>query len=456
LINNPSPSRTGHFLLLPVSLRQRLALGLGLLLLFAGLTLNWRNSQLRGEDFAHPFVISKSILERFDIYNASAAELPAVYQKYANSDKFVPWGIFYPPSSGVAFLPLALLPYEIAKALYFILSTAALLGGTYRLMQLFTQGLQFGTRVLILGAVLCSAGSRWGFFYLQPAPLVFGLLGLFLWELDKRRSVRAFAICTLVIFLKFTLFLPFAGLALIRGRLLQVAAAVTACALANVVGFALIGGMEAVNGYRANMTVFERADQVNYPDFRAPTSMQRLDWPYLLNAISPDLPRSQIIAMLLTALFAAWLFWELYRARRFAEEPGTTVAFLGPLVSFSLLCVYHHHYDAVALLGPVIVYLGRPAEPGDRLLILLFVTPVILFVGFWPIEKSQQLVEAFLGEGPVVGLKLIGTCCVNFAFGASLVLLHRYIDRRRAGSLTPQLLEVAVAPKHWWPRYSSK
>jgi hypothetical protein len=392
--------------------------------------LNWRNSQLRGEDFSHVFVISKSILERFDIYNATAPEVQSAYRNYTNTDMFVPWGIFYPPSSGVALLPLALLPYEIAKGLFFILSTAVLLGGTYRLMQLFTDGLQLGTRVLILGAVMCSAGARWGFFYLQAAPLVFGLLGLFLWELDRKRSVRAFAISTLVIFLKFTLFLPFAGLALIRGRLLLVAVVVATWAMANVVGFALIGGMEAINGYRANMTLFERPDQLNYPDFRAPNSMQRLDWPYLLNALSPDLPRSQIIAMFLTALFTVWLLWEFYRVRRFADEPGTTVAFLGPLVSFSLLCVYHHHYDAIALLGPVLLYLGRPAESNDRLLILLFVTPVILFVGLWQLEKSQQLVEAFLGEGSAAGLKLIGTCCVNLAFGVSLVLLHRFIDRR--------------------------
>jgi hypothetical protein len=415
---------------LPVSHRQRLALGLGLMLLCAGLVLNWRNSQLRGEDFGHLFIISKSLLQRFDIYNATAAQLPAVYWNYINTDFFIPWGIFNLPSSGVALLPLALLPYEIAKVLYFILCTVVLLLGTYRLMELFTNGLQFGTRVLILGAVLCSSGARWGFFYLQAAPLVFGLLGLFLWELDKKRSGRAFAIGTLVILLKFTLFIPFAGLALIRGRLFLVAAVVAAWGLTNVVGFAWVGGMEAVNGYRANMTLFERPDQLNYPDFRAPNSMQRLDWPYLLNALSPDLPRSQMIAMLLSVLSAAWLLWEFYRVRRFADEPDTTVAFLGPLVSLSLLCVYHHHYDAIALLGPVILYLGRPAEPNDRLPILLFVTPVILFVGLWQLEKSQQLVEAFFGEGSAIGLKLVGTLCVNIAFGASLVLLRRFTDRR--------------------------
>jgi hypothetical protein len=434
LINHPTPSQAGH-LLLPVSLQQRLALLLGVLLLCVGFMLNWRNSQLRGEDFGHLFVISKSILERFDIYNATAAELPAVYKDYMNSEHFVPWGIFNLPSSGMALLPLVWLPYEIAKVLYFVVSTAVLLGGTYRVMQLFTAGLQFGTRVLILGAVLCSSGARWGFLYLQAAPLVFGLLGLFLWELDKQRSVRAFAICALVILIKFTLFLPFAGLALIRGRLLLVVAVATTWALANVVGFALVGGIDAVHGYLANMTLFERSDQLNYPDFRAPNSMPRLDWPYLLNALSPDLPRSQTIAMLLTAFFAAWLLWEFYRVHRFSDEPGATVVFLGPLISLSLLCVYHHHYDAIALLGPVLLYLGRPADPRDRHLIFLFVAPVILFVGFWPVEKLQQLVQPFFGEDGARGLKLAGACCVNFAFGVSLVLLHRYIDRRCAVQL---------------------
>jgi hypothetical protein len=427
LINNSFPSRAGHPLLLPDSLLQRLALGLGLLLLCAGLVVNWR--QLRSEDFGHVFVIGKSILERFDIYNATTAERLAAYWNYTNYDT-IPHGIFYPPSSGVALLPLALLPYGIAKALFFILSAAVLFGGVYRLMQLYTPALQFGTRILILGAVFCSSGARWAFLDLQVAPLVFGLLGFFLWELDRQRSARAFAICTLVICLKFTLFPPFAAFALIRGRPLLVAAVVMAWVLTNVVGFGLIGGMDAVNGYRANMTVFEHPDQVNYPDFRAPTSMQRLDWPYLLNALTPNLARSRIIAMFLTALSTAWLLWEIYRVRRFANEPGTTAAFFGPLICLSLLSVYHHHYDAIALLGAVIIYLGRPAEPSDRPLILLFAAPIIFYVGFWPVQKSQTLVEAFLGEGNAAWLKLVGTLCVNLAFGASLVLLRRFVDRR--------------------------
>jgi hypothetical protein len=202
--------------------------------------------------------------------------------------------------------------------------------------------------------------------------------------------------------------------------------------LANVIGFGLMGGMEAIEGYRASMAVFERPDELNYPDFRVPTSMQRLDWPYLLNAISPDLYRSKIIAMFLTALSAVWLILQFYRARSFANELDITAAFLGPLVCLSLLCVYHHHYDVIPLLGPVIIYLGRRVEPRDWLPIFFFVAPAILFAGLFPVDRSQRLVEAVFGEGSSAGLKLVGTVCMNIAYVASLVLLHRCINRRTA------------------------
>lgn len=98
----------------------------------------------------------------------------------------------------------------------------------------------------------------------------------------------------------------------------------------------------------------------------------------------------------------------MYRARRFAHERETTVAFLAPLICLSLLCVYHHHYDAIALLGPIIVYFGRPSGPRDRPLILLIAALIIMYVGFWPVDKSQKLVEVLLGEGNASGLKLVG------------------------------------------------
>jgi Glycosyltransferase family 87 len=413
------------------TLQQRAALALGLLLLLVGLVTNWRNSQMRGEDFGHIFIISKSLLKGFDIYTAAPAEFPKIYREYLNSD-WVPWGIFNPPSVGIALLPLAWLPYETAKVLYFFLSVTVLLAGVWRLMQLFTKDFKFHTRLLVLGAIFCSSGSRWGFFYLQAAPLIFGLLGLLLWELDKRREMRVFAICTLAILLKFTLFLPLAGVAFLKGRVLLLAAVGVAWVSANVVGFALLGGMKAVAGYRTNMAAFEQPDQLNYPDYRAPNSMQRLDWPYLLNAFSPDLPRSQILATVLSVLFVAWLIWEMYRAWRFAGETETVAAFLGPFVCLSMLCVYHHHYDAIALLAPVLVYVGRPAQRCDAKYIFLFVAPMVLFVGLWPIERSQKLVEFFLGAGNANWLKLVGTYCINLAFAASLVLLHRYISRREA------------------------
>ena len=56
--------------------------------------------------------------------------------------------------------------------------------------------------------------------------------------------------------------------------------------------------------------------------------------------------------LLLGRLLLAWLFLQAHRCRKFADETETAVAFLGPLVCLSLLSVYHHHYDAIALFGP--------------------------------------------------------------------------------------------------------
>lgn len=150
---------TGTRRVLLSSPQQRLALGLGLLLLFVGSVINWRIRQVRGDDLGH---VSYSILDNFDIYSASDSELAAAYRRYFGSDATTPWGIFDPPSSGVALIPLAFLPFQIGKGLYFVLSSLILLGGAYRLIQLFADGFNIGTRVLFLGryfAVRAPAGA---------------------------------------------------------------------------------------------------------------------------------------------------------------------------------------------------------------------------------------------------------------------------------------------------------
>jgi hypothetical protein len=93
------------------------------------------------------------------------------------------------------------------------------------------------------------------------------------------------------------------------------------------------------------------------------------------------------------------------------------------------LSVYHHHYDAISLFGPLIVYVLGPWKY-DRRLIALFAVPVILFAGVYQVAEVQKVFDDLFGQGSSVISKLFGVVSVNVAFLASLLLLSDFIRRR--------------------------
>lgn len=408
----------------------RLALILGLALLIAGIGINLWKSQVRGEDFGHMLVVGKSFVEGLNVYTVE--DLQSVYRDFTGTDSYTPWGVFYTPSSGMALLPLTFLPYQLAKITWFVLACGVLLGGVWQLMRVFVPDMATGYRVLVLGALMCTSAARWGFFYMQAAPLLFGLLCFFVVALHRKHAGIAFAIGAFAICLKFTLILPFMGMALLKKRLVMIIAICFIWGLVNVAGFARMGGMAAVSGYQEQMTRFNQVDQLNYPDFREPNSMQRTDWPYLLNAPKVAIERSQMIGHVLSVLALFWLCFQMYRLRDRVDDPTTEIMMLGPLVCLSLLSVYHHHYDSIALFGPLIGYLALPNRKEHLGWIGAFSVPVVLFAGIYQIQQFQVAVDAVFGEGSSIYLKLMGVVCVNIAFIASLVLLQKHVNRASA------------------------
>jgi hypothetical protein len=343
---------------------------------------------------------------------------------------WVPWGVFYTPSAGAVSLPLILLPFDLAKTALFLLSCAVLLAGGNMLLQLVFPRWHLGYRVLLLGALMSASATRWAFLYMQTAPLIFGLLCMFVVALHRRRFTLAFITSAVALCLKVTLGLPFLGLAIVQRRYALAAAIAAAWLVVNGLGFVRLGGVDAVRGYLLNMARFEQADQVNYPDFRVVSSMARLDWPYLLNALNPDIQRSALLGTLLSAASVGWLLWQSWRCRRFADDIRTTAAFLGPVVCLSLLSVYHHHYDAISLLAPAIVYLSQPGTH-DRRLVALFVMPTILFAGLHQVGNVEVLAEQLFGGGALV--KLLGVATVLVTFAVSLIMLEQYVRRQASG-----------------------
>jgi hypothetical protein len=408
---------------------RRTALVLGIVLLVASSVINARATITRGEDFDSLYVVGRSLLLGFDVYQV--VDLSSVFRDMKGADGGAPWGLFYPPSLGVFVLPVSLLPFSLAKMTWALLLWVVLLTGVNKLLRMAAPNLPFGYRLLILGGIMSTSVVRWGFISLQPAPLIFGLLGFYMDALARGRTWLAVAIAAPVVCLKFTLALPFLGLAFVQRRYGVIVAAIAVTVVVMAVGFARLGGMDAIAGYQNNMARIEAPDQLNYPDFRAPNSMQRLDWPYLLNAFGPDLPRSNAVGLLLTVAAGAWLLWEWRRARDFAREPRVAAAFLGPLVCLSLLSVYHHHYDAIALLGPCIIYVAQFARH-DSKLVMLYVVPVVLYAGLFEAAQFQSILGESFGPESASYLKLVGVVCVNIAFGASLLLLRNFLRLRRA------------------------
>jgi hypothetical protein len=420
-----------HRLVLP-----RLALALGVLLIAFGLKINWAYTSVGGQDFGHSYVIGASILHGLDVY--TAPDLATVYRQFEGSDDNTPWGVFNNPSAGIAVLPLALLPLHTAQIVFFVLSGSAVLGGVYSLTRLVAPGMAPGYVALILGLIVCAAATRWAFLYLQAAPLAFGLLGFYVVALERRRSLLALALAAVVLCLKITLGLPFIGLALLQRRWMLLASLTAIWIVANGLGFLRLGGLDAVQGYQVNMARLEQAGQANYPDFREVGSMMRLDWPYLLNAISPDLPRSDAIGKFLSGAAIVWLFWQLRRSRFAPNTLAKTTAFLGPLVCLSLLSVYHHQYDAIPLFAPAVIYvLDYLRHPGrvDGRLVALYLVPVVLFAGVYPMEQAPVAVDRLFGVGSGNVLQLIGVVSVLIAFIASLLLLNAYIRLHKDGSV---------------------
>ena len=172
--------------------------------------------------------------------------------------------------------------------------------------------------------------------------------------IDEDKYVAAFAITTFVLVFKFTVALPFVGLLLIRGRWREVVVVVAIAGLAQVAGFARVGGTTAFSMYTQGVAGLETLGSINTPNPWDPMSSPRLDWTYLYTGLigSPEIGRrvSQATAVRASSLLS-WLAWRV----RDRLDTCETATILLALSCFGVLCVYHHHYDVSATLVPLMI-----------------------------------------------------------------------------------------------------
>lgn len=397
---------------------------LGIFALIVGLTISVL-SVVRvgggGLDFPVLYETGRGIAFGTDVYTSFDAEY------YRARYTVTQYGMFYPPSTGVAVLPLALLPYGVAKWSFTVLTLVVVIFGVRELFRLRPGAVGPSAWYIAAAVVLASAAMRWGAMLLQVAPLVFGLLCLFIAALHRARPRLAIGIAMFVLCLKVTLAPPFLGLLLVYRKFGAVFAMVTAWIGINAFGFWRFGP-GSFAGYRSNVAVLEDINQISSPDPWRPVALPRLDWVSLGYGLTGNLPLSRILSAGLAVGFGLWIFREWLRGSP-ALTPRNTALFLPALVCLSSCGMYHHQYDAVMFFAPVFITwicLERRVTPA-----LVLCAPLVLMILALPIGKVQDLLEHSLGLFGVGLLKLSFPVAFTLAMiGSTLHLSSHALDKR--------------------------
>jgi hypothetical protein len=410
----------------------------GLLVLAGGLLGNCWSAfrQGGGSDVYVLHMMGRGILDGVNVYDWHT-QLESFTRTYSMGPQP---GVFYPPSTGFAVLPFSLLPVRVLPVAWLAIVLAVAVAGVRRLVLFLKPGANWP---LVAGIVLLLASTRWGTTHLQGAPLVMGLLGLFVPAAARREFRTAFPIAAFVVAFKFTLALPFAGLFLLRRQWLAVLSLGAIFVGLNALGFYLLGGSDAISAYRSNMAVVEAIDNINTPDPWVAFAPPRLDWSYLLFGLTRSLLASKVLAVATSAVLLVYLYVKAGRLSRPSGEFDPTY-FMMPLVCLALLSVYHHHYDLVLATVPVLIAWLSAPERGPAL--RPYSLPLLVIMAVVPIGVMQNLLGQRSSD------LYIGLFHLAFPLALTLALVDSLLDVRRLtpGGMDPgrrQALEQRTPPQ---------
>lgn len=401
----------------------------GGVLLALGIAGLWR--VCHGADFPQLYVASRLWMERREMY------APGVFRQ--GIIDYVPSGLkyyqeacklYYPPSAAILMVPLALFPFEVAKALAFAISVVALFYGMWRMLDLFAPNMRLSGRIGVF-AILCQTITlRWAMESLQSAPLTMGLLALFLVASQKKRNLAIAWTSLVVCALKPILGIPFLALMLIQRRFRLAILTALILVVFNLVGFLPVGGGSAIRDYRQNIATLDECE-CNNPDPYNALSTERTDWVYLLNAIQPNQTLSKSISRLLALVALSLLVFEVLRLRDRVFVAEAQALLLAPITCFMLLATYHHPYDSCLLLIPLALYmvqwrsLRRWASAG-----------CFLVLGGWyaAFRPFFHEIGLMLSRGSGMGAlgleRVLGVVFLLLMLVSSLRVLHLYASQK--------------------------
>ena len=430
----------------PSSAKEWLLRALGMVLLVLGVAVGLSRVHAggigAGVDFAVLHVMGVGIARGANVYQQND---PGASRESIAGVAYPPGAmgvVVYPPVTGFAMLPLAVLPFSIAKIIWFVLINATVVLGIRALVRAAAPALGPHAWMIASGVVLLSAAIRWGMMLLQGAPLVLGLLCFFVAALHDKRPGYALAIAVFVTAFKMTLALPFLGLLLLHRRFAAVAISGGTWLMLNVLGFVRMGP-GALAAYQRSAAVFEANDpsNINSPNPWTPVSLPRLDWVSLFYGVTANLSLARMASLACSIAVLLWLVREGFHTRLPLSLWDTTV-FVAPLVCLGSLCVYHHQYDLCLFFAPLLLAVFGSGILRQSAWALALIAPLVFMILLLPIGTAESVAESILGIRGVGLLKLTFPTALTLALAGSLVIL-----RGRAGSPENQALPgVAPAP----------
>lgn len=404
---------------------------LGWVFLSCGAYTCWLASRRIGIDFASLYLLSKGMLTQAPVYRFD-------WQKKTFSEQFggyVPFGLFYPPSTGLSVLPLGVLSYQIAQGVWLSALLFCIIDGTRRLVRAAIPDRSDTLWPWAASFVLFTACIRWGMTMLQGAPLVTAVLAYFIVMLHERRMAIAFLLATWVLCFKMTLALPFLGIFLLYRRYGSVLGALAVYLLLNSIGFIWLGP-GSLREYLANMRIVEDLRSINSPVAWIPASAPRLDWLYLFTAMTGG---KVALARIASGLVSGYVAWRLIQygssVKSDTLSPRNECCFLFAISLLSTACVYHHHYDLSPVMIPLLLLFLTPDSRSILKKNRILLMPLIIYMLFFPIDLSGRLAASIMGQHFGWIVKLAGVVCVSLAQIASLRMFALEDPCDRSGQL---------------------
>jgi hypothetical protein len=360
-------------------------LGTAAFLLLGVVLMNFNRVSLL--DFRTAYFSGECLLQHCDPY--SQVDIARLYAQrverwpVSDRDALVITRNIYPPSTFVFTVPLALLPFGVAQALWFLL-----IAGSFILAAFLMGSIAAGDAPLVAGGLLgsCLANSGSVLYFGNPAGFVVPLCVIAVWCFVRERFVFAGVAC-LAASLAFKphdvgfiwLFFLLGG-GVYRRRALQTLAVFAALSLPAAL-WATHVSPHWPQAIASTLQVFNGRGGMNDPSGRHGTLMLT-NLQTITSFFWTDPHIYNVASYLICAPFLiAWVLITL----RSCPSPATTWLALASISAFSMLPVYHRQYDAKLILLAVpacaLLWARRGALGWTA---LLLTTVAVLFNGDLP------------------------------------------------------------------------